>query len=78
MKNITLISLLAVLVTASLALGFTAVSNADLLCSIAPCTFLLLTAAGDYRPRTRGHRTTSIARSITVSQQAPHPLRLAA
>lgn len=78
MKNITLVSLLAVLVTASLALGFSAVSKADLLCSIAPSTFLLLTAAGDYRPKYRGHRSTSIAPSVPVSQRAPHPLRLAA
>ena len=78
MKNIILVSLLAVLVTAALALGLLAVSKADLLCSIAPCTFLLLTAAGDYRPKYRGHRTTSIAPSIPASQQAQHPLRLAA
>ncbi|MEO6006277.1 MAG: hypothetical protein ABIZ04_23760 [Opitutus sp.] len=78
MKNITLVSLLAVLVTASLALVFSSVSSADLLCSIAPCTFLLLTAAGDYRPKARVGRATATTSRFAVAQPAAHPLRLAA
>jgi hypothetical protein len=76
MKILSLLSIAAVLVTASL----TIVLGVATLSSVVPCVFLLLIAFADYGPKIRYRTVRSLAEHQILDTRTPsrQPYRLAA